>query len=182
MKKEKNILCGKIGRPFGVKGELTVFWNNVEAPLKNGEHVFLDERSKHAQKTLTLTSSRVQADRSIVRFAEVHNREDAAALTNQELFIPESKLAKLPHNEYYTYQLLGLQVYDDAGVHLGELVNIFPTGSNDVYEVLPPGKKTGEELCIPALQNVIQKIDLASKCMTIKVLPGLLSDEVTDEI
>lgn len=182
MKKEKNILCGKIGRPFGVKGELTVFWNNLEAPIKHGEQVFLSENSKLTQKTFTLTSSRVQTDRAIVRFAEIQNREDAAALTNQELFIPESKLAALSQNEYYTYQLLGLQVYDEAGVHIGELVNIFPTGSNDVYEILPPGKKAGEELFVPAIQNIIQKIDLESKRMTIKVLPGLFTDEVADEV
>ena len=182
MAKGHYIFCGKIGRPFGVKGELTVFWNNLEAPVKNGERVFLDERSQCAQKTLTLTSSRVQANRSIVRFAEVHHRDDAATLTNQELFIPESKLAKLPQDAYYAYQLLGLQVYDEAGVHLGELVNIFPTGSNDVYEILPHGKKTGEELCVPAIQDVVQKIDLANKRMTLKVLPGLFSDEAADEI
>ena len=169
MKKEQYILCGKIGRPFGVKGELKVFWHNLTAPIVSGGKVYL--QAAEMPRALTLVSSRVQQDHSVVRFAEVADRTQAEALTNAELWLDERNLKNLAQHEYYAYQLIGMQVFDEAEKLLGEIVQIYSTGSNDVYEVLPPGKKPGEELAIPAVQNVIQKVDLSNKRMTIKSCP-----------
>lgn len=180
MKKENYILCGKIGRPFGIKGEVHVFWHNGQAPIAVGKKVYLQADSQ--AKTLTLLSSHTQDERSTVRFAEIEDRTQAEALTNCELWISESELPRLKSDEYYAYQLLGLQVFDEAGAHLGELVNIYSTGSNDVYEILPQGKKPGEELLVPAIAHVVQKIDLENKKMTIRVLPGLFEEGDEDAI
>ncbi len=56
---------------------------------------------------------------------------------------------------------------------LGTIKNIMNTGSNDVYIVQQQG---GRELLIPALQDVIQEVDIERQMMIITPMEGLLSD------
>ena len=62
---------------------------------------------------------------------------------------------------------------------LGVLVDVLPTGANDVLVVCPPtaGK---QELMIPALKSVVQKIDLTARKIYV-VLPAGLK-ELYDEL
>ena len=54
---------------------------------------------------------------------------------------------------------------------MGEVTEIFPTGSNDVYVVKKDGK--GKELLLPAIKDCIKNVDLENGVMTVKLLEGL---------
>jgi 16S rRNA processing protein RimM len=56
------------------------------------------------------------------------------------------------------------------GVEVGTLVDIFETGSNDIYVV----RKDRQEYLIPAIATVISSVDLAGGTMVITPLDGLL--------
>lgn len=107
----------------------------------------------------------------MVSLKGIEDPKDAAALTHEILYIPESELPKLPNGEFYSYQILGLTVETENGEELGKIANIFSTGSNDVYEVKP---KKGETILIPAIKNVIVKIDIEKRRMIIKPMEGML--------
>ncbi len=53
---------------------------------------------------------------------------------------------------------------------LGKVDSIFETGSNDVYII----KNNEREYLIPAIKDVIKKIDLKRNRIIIKVIDGLL--------
>ena len=59
----------------------------------------------------------------------------------------------------------------EEGEELGEITEIFPTGSNDVYVVKKDGK--GKELLLPAIKDCIKNVDLENGVMTVKLLEGL---------
>lgn len=100
-----------------------------------------------------------------------YNRiSEAEKLKGFEIAIPENRLWPLGVDEYYHFQIIGLDVYTDKGLHLGEVKDIFPTGSNDVYTV----KKGGKEYLIPAIKEVIQEVDLHRKRIIIHPIEGLL--------
>lgn len=65
--------------------------------------------------------------------------------------------------------LMGLHVVTEEGRFLGRIESIFPTGSNDVY-VCAGGER---EILLPAISDVILKIDLEKKEMVVRLLPGL---------
>ena len=80
------------------------------------------------------------------------------------------KAPDLVPGEYYHYQLLGLSVTTDQGERLGEISEVLATGSNDVYVVK---SNNGDEILLPALQQVVKDIDLAAGEMLVHLIPGL---------
>jgi 16S rRNA processing protein RimM len=84
--------------------------------------------------------------------------------------VPQSQLRPLPKDEYYQYQLLGLEVWTTGGELLGRIANILPTGSNDVYIV--PSRHG--ELLIPAIEDVVKSVELERGRIVIEVINGLL--------
>jgi 16S rRNA processing protein RimM len=98
----------------------------------------------------------------VVRLEGVERREDAEALTGRYLEVdPEP----LPAGSFYWHQLVGLRVVDEAGHDLGELVEVFRAGENEVYRVEADG---GPELLLPAIRDVVREIDLEAGLMTVR--------------
>jgi 16S rRNA processing protein RimM len=52
---------------------------------------------------------------------------------------------------------------------LGRIESVFPTGSNDVY-VCRKGEK---EILLPAIEEVVRKIDMDRRIMVVRLLKGL---------
>ena len=65
--------------------------------------------------------------------------------------------------------IVGFEVVTTKGEVLGPLQDVWPTGSNDVF-VVGSGKK---ELLIPALKNVVIKIDKELKQIVVELPAGL---------
>jgi 16S rRNA processing protein RimM len=66
-------------------------------------------------------------------------------------------------DEFYWYQLIGLEVVNSEGERLGILEEIIETGSNDVYVV----RRGEEEILIPAIEDVVREVDLQRRLMTV---------------
>ena len=76
----------------------------------------------------------------------------------------------LPEGQYYHDQIIGLQVRTTRGELIGTVTDILPGKSNDNYIV----RGTTGEILIPAIEDVVQSIDLDQKCITIEPIDGLL--------
>ena len=90
-----------------------------------------------------------------------------------DIVIDKNDLDELPEDEYYYYELIGLDVYTDEDKKLGSLYDVLKTGANDVYVI-----KTdeGKEILIPVIEDCIKKVDLEAKRVTVHLLKGLLED------
>jgi len=84
--------------------------------------------------------------------------------------IPREEAIPLPEGQYYWFELVGMAVLSEAGEKLGEIVEVFATGSNDVY-VMKRGK---EEVYLPATKEIVKQIDRQARTMVIHVMEGLL--------
>lgn len=94
----------------------------------------------------------------------------AQKLVGSKLLLPRDLMEVLPDGEYYWQDVIGLDVYTLEGRNLGRVASIFPTGSNDVYVC----RGADGEVLIPAISDVIERIDLVSRKMIVKSLEGLL--------
>jgi 16S rRNA processing protein RimM len=83
----------------------------------------------------------------------IDSREAAERLTGLHLEVPAGPL---PADSYYWDDLIGLRVEEPDGSAVGELVEIFRAGGNEVYRVV--GER-GERL-VPALRSAVLRIDL----------------------
>ena len=82
--------------------------------------------------------------------------------------IKEESVATLPEDQYYHFQLLGMEVVTISGDRLGTLTEILMTGSNDVYVI-----KGDIEILIPAISGVIVRVDVSLAEMTVDLPEGL---------
>jgi 16S rRNA processing protein RimM len=84
------------------------------------------------------------------------------------------ELAKpLQEGVYYHWQILDLPVFNTEGDLLGTIVEILETGANDIYVV--KDEQDGEIL-LPAIKDVILKVDLETNRVVVDVPAGLLPE------
>jgi len=76
----------------------------------------------------------------------------------------------LPEGQFYHDQIIGLQVRTTRGEYIGEITDILTGKSNDNYIV----RGATGEILIPAIEDVVQSIDLDARIVTIEPTEGLL--------
>ncbi|MCL2498117.1 MAG: ribosome maturation factor RimM [Symbiobacteriaceae bacterium] len=172
---------GKIVAAQGLKGEMRVL------PLTDFPERFATTRELVAYhpngKMLTLHPQHAREHKGVIilKCQEIENIAQLQPWIQAELTISPDQLQELPPGRYYIFQVLGLQVYTEEGLHLGELVDVLTPGANDVYVVqLTPEasamaqESDGKELLLPVIDEVILTTDLASGRLTVRLIPGLL--------
>jgi 16S rRNA processing protein RimM len=160
------IAVGRVIAPWGSRGEVKVeVLTDFPDRFEPEGRVYIEGRA------LTIESCKWHRGRAILKLTTTDSVEDAQKLRGQLLEVPISELHPLPQDQYYQFQLLGLEVWTTEGEHLGRIARILPTGSNDVY-VVP--REKGEVL-VPAIEDVVKSIDIDNGRMTIEAVKGLLA-------
>jgi 16S rRNA processing protein RimM len=169
------VWVGRIVKTQGIKGQVRLFASGEGGPggFPKGTIVFLRDPQGTRKRQVTVESSRVQHPFTILGFQEIRRIEEAKEWVGCSAFIAEESLAALPPDEFYAYQILGMQVKTDQGAPLGVLEEIIPTGSNDVFVV----RKDGQEILLPATDEVVLQVDVAKREMTVRLLEGLAPDD-----
>jgi 16S rRNA processing protein RimM len=164
------IPLGKVVGTHGIRGELRVHaYAGESSALLTARSVIL-QTPQGAQETLAVSRARLNGKRLLLSFSGISDINQVQHLVGRELFFRREQLPPPDEGEYYWHDLIGLQVVTDGGQALGRLTGIMETGSNDVYVVAGEGR----EYLIPALADVVVKIDLAAGIMTVSPLEGLL--------
>ena len=107
---------------------------------------------------------------ALVSFYGINDPETALKYRGAILNADKSLLPALQEEEYFYEQIIGLAVYTTDGDIIGKVSDIFETGSNDVYVV----KGSDKEYLIPAIRDVIKKINLDEEKIIIQPVEGLL--------
>ena len=105
----------------------------------------------------------------LMQFAGVTERSAAEALVGVGLHVARTALPALEDGSYYWFDLIGMAVYATEGGYLGELQDVIPTGSNDVYVV----RHGVREILVPALASVVRVVDTQQHRMEVDLPPGL---------
>lgn len=155
------LVLGKLRRAHGVKGEipLEVYTQMLEL-ITPDKVVFVGED----HQPLTIEKTRWKSKLLLIQFKEIHDRTVVSELTNELLYVKTSQLPPLPEGDFYLHELIGLDVYEPDGRFLGVLVEILETGANDVYLV---ENDAGEEILIPATEEMILEIDLEKEKLVV---------------
>jgi 16S rRNA processing protein RimM len=133
-KHEDWIIIGRFGRPHGIKGLVSVY--SFTDPRDN----ILSYSDWHALfnnqwQPIKLISAQIHNKAIVAQIEGFPERETAALLTNVEIAIHKDQLATLETGEYYWHQLIGMTVVSSQDQLFGTVVEVMPTGSNDVLVV-----------------------------------------------
>ena len=146
------IIIGKLGKVRGLNGTLKIIpLTDFEGRFDDLTEIFVDGNLRQIEHVLHI------GDEIFVKFKGIDERESAKTLTNKILTVPRSQAAPLDEGEYYTFDIIGCEVFEGEK-KIGVVTDVLKTGSNDVFQV--SGDK---EILIPALKSVVQKIDITAK-------------------
>jgi 16S rRNA processing protein RimM len=164
------LAIGKVRRPHGVAGDVLVeVYTDFPEHLQPGVIVYAGEKAT----PLTISRQRIHNEGVLLGFEGFTTPEQVGRFRNQILSILTSDAPELPEGEYYFHELIGLEVIDESGKHLGEITEIMETGANDVYVVTDA---SGIEILLPAIAEVVLDVDMDSRTMKVHLLPGLMDD------
>jgi 16S rRNA processing protein RimM len=155
-------VIGSFGKSFGIRGWIKVnSLTNPQANILNFKPWLI--RKNDSWEEIYFEDSRQHADNIIVKLPNCNSPEEARNnFTNIKIGVWRKQLPKLPTNEYYWAELIGMQVMNSSGVDFGVVQELTATGANDVLVVAGDRKRL-----IPYTSNVILKVDLAKKIIQV---------------
>ena len=149
----------------GRSGEIRVkSYTDVATRFDPGQDLYIDG----VPYRITDFSS-AKRDQVILKLQGIDTPPAAEGLSGQWLTSPAQDSPELSAGEFFHFQLLGLHARTEEGEELGTLREVIQTGSNDVYRV----EKDGKELLLPAISQVIRRVDLSAGIMVVKLLEGM---------
>jgi len=162
----EKINIGKIINVVGLKGEVKVYsYSNSKERYENLKSIYVESDKYEIEKV------RFNKEIVVLKFLNINDRTSAEELKGKDLFINESELAKLPDDEYYVRDMIGITVIEADGNILGTLKDVIQNKAQDLYEVEMADGKTA---LIPAVEEFILDIDIENKQMVVKLIDGLI--------
>ena len=166
---------GRVGRPQGIKGEVTVEVR-TDAPEERfapGAELLTETGS------LTVEQARDHSGKLVVLFEGCATRNDAEALRGTVLSVDARTLPPIEdEDEYYDSQLVGLRVEQRDGTGLGTVVDVLHLPHGDVLAVERPRRLThpqGPELLIPFVKAMVPVVDVTAGRVVVDLPEGLLA-------
>lgn len=171
MRMVEELLKGKV--PFGVLSnthglqgdmKLHTFTNVPELVSRLTEAVAYHEKLK---KFVLVRFERIKraGGHFIVHLVGVNTLSDAEKLKGFIVYVDRDFFPESKDGEYYFFELLGAEVFDESGKSLGLVSDILETGSNDVLVV----KSDGGEMLVPVIERYVLRIDKTTRRIEIRV-------------
>jgi 16S rRNA processing protein RimM len=152
--------------PHGIRGELKcAVLTDYPRRFASTERVFLGPQ----HQPFTVQRGRLQGRFALLKLEGLDSRDAADRWRNAIVQVPETERVPLPRGHYFWEQIIGLEVRDEDGARLGRVRDILQTGANDVYVV----DTDGGELLVPAIKDVVRRIDPAKGELVVRLLEGM---------
>jgi len=170
------VVVGRIGKPHGVRGEVTLDLRSDEPERRFTPGAVLlaqpPRGSAYPHATLTVARVRWHQTTLLVTFEEMADRNDAESARGVLLRarIPADETPEDP-DEFYDHQLVGLAAEDLEGRALGEVTAVLH-GAQDLLQVRATD---GRDALVPFVKALVPEVDLAGGRVVIADRPGLVT-------
>ncbi|WP_460853206.1 ribosome maturation factor RimM [Nocardioides montaniterrae] len=176
------VVVGRIGKPHGIRGEVTVDVRSDEPDRRYADGATLmaqaPKGSAFPHRTLTVTRTRWHQGVLLATFAELTDRNVAETARGVVLraTIAEDERPEDPE-EFYDHQLIGLAAYDLDGTHLGEISGL-THGAQDLLQIRTVDRRTA---LVPFVAALVPEVDLDAGRVVIADRPGLVTPFPDDD-
>jgi 16S rRNA processing protein RimM len=169
------VVVGRIGRPHGVRGLVTVEVRTDDPDLRFAPGTVLSTEPAE-RGPLTVVDKRWHSGTLLLQLAgrdgvPSADRAAADALRNTMLVVPVAELPELEDpDSFYDHQLVGLTAQLPDGAVLGEVTAV----RHDGAELLVVRRPVGGELLVPFVQAIVPTVDVAAGHLVVDPPEGLL--------
>lgn len=143
------IEVGRIGKPHGLDGSVTLTGHGGTVPMALGTEVEVGGRPA------TIVGRKGTDERPIVRFDIAASREGAQELRGQPVTVPVSALPEPDEDEFFHVDLIGCEVWC-GGRCVGAVRSVHTYPANDVLEL-----ESGEML--PFVDDAVDAVDVVAR-------------------
>jgi len=176
------VVVGRIGKPHGLRGEVT-----VEVRTDEPERRFVAGSTLAAEPprgsasgltSLEIVSLRWHQTTLLVRFAEIADRT-AAEGARGTLLLAHLEPEETPEDpdEFYDHQLVGLAAEDLDGRPLGEVTAVLH-GAQDLLQIRAVD---GRDALVPFVVALVPEVDVAAGRLVVADRPGLVTPFPEDD-
>ena len=167
---EEYLEIGQIVNTSGLKGFLKVI------PLTDDITRFEDLKTVYIQEKKDLVEFKIQdvkysKNMVLLKLEGIDDIGEAEKFKNFYIKINRKDAVELEEDSYFIVDIIGRKVFTDENEFLGKVIDVFQTGSNDVYTVK---NNEDKEILLPAIEDVIKDIDIANKKIVVKLMDGLI--------
>jgi 16S rRNA processing protein RimM len=168
------LVVGRVGRPHGIRGELTVQVHTDDPDLRFAAGSVLATEPAD-RGPLTISSYRWHSGRLLVSFAGYSDRTSAEDLRGTLLVMDSAEVGPTTDpDEFHDYELIGLEVVTVTGDPVGVVTDMLHQGQ-DLLVVRPAPDRSGhQEILVPFVAAMVPKIDVKAGRLVIDPPPGLL--------
>ena len=162
------VLVARIGKPHGIRGEVTVQLFTDAPQDRFGEGgTFRVEGA--AVPELTVARSRWNKTILIVAFEDVADRNQAEALRGAQLFVDTETTQDDDDDAWYEHELVGLEVRVD-GASVGRVTALRTLAVQDLLVV---ELTDGHEALVPFVGEIVPEVDPEGGFVTVVPPAGL---------
>jgi 16S rRNA processing protein RimM len=171
------VVVGRIGKPHGLRGELTIDVRTDEPDRRFavGATLRAEPPAGSASRLGTLTVARTRWHQQVLlaTFEEIEGR-DAAEAARGILLHATRAAGDTPDDpeEFYDHQLVGLTAYDESGRLLGELTAVSHGAAQDLLTIHTPD---GRDALVPFVAALVPVVDVAAGRLVVADRPGLVA-------
>ena len=168
-----DLVVGRLGRPHGVHGEISVEVRTDEPEIRFAKGSKLSLKETNNQ--LTVLSSRWHQEKILVKFEEITDRDLANDIKGKTLTVEiDPNSIETKKDQYYEFQLTGLNVIDINEKTLGQIKEVITGLAQDLLVVETEEKK---EVLVPFVKQIVVNVDLNKKLITMDPPRGLFDEE-----
>lgn len=164
---------GKLGKPHGVRGEVSFMFTDDVFDRTEADHLVLDIDG--ILVPFFIEEYRFRSDElALMKFEDIDTQEQARTLTGREVFFPRA-LADEDETELSWAAIVGFTLIDAAtGKTVGTIDSVDDNTINILFEVTTPDQR---EVLIPASEDLIEEMDAAARTIKVTLPEGILDLE-----
>ena len=178
-----DVVVGRIGKPHGIRGEVTVDVRTDEPERRFAPGTTLRAEAPagadRRPSSLTVARARWHQSTLLVTFEELADRNAAEAARGTVLYATIG-LDETPDDpeEFYDHQLVGLRVETTGGTHVGEVAEVLHSPAQDLLSIRGDEQ---QEILVPFVHRFVPVVDLSGGRVLVEDVPGLISPVSEDE-
>jgi 16S rRNA processing protein RimM len=179
MQKDQLFYLGILGKPIGLKGELSFRFDcDNPAIYQHIQSLFVEGKMGIVPYRVSNLRLKHGMDASI-QLDQVNTIDKADFLKGSSVFLPLTHLPALEGNNFYYHEIIGYELIDINTGSIGKIKDVLEYPQHDLFQIM---HSSGKEILIPVRDELIEALDRATKTIRVNVPEGLVDIYLADTL
>lgn len=173
MTAEDLVVVGRLARPHGLRGEMSVeVLTDFPDRFVPGLALVAADARGEGRRPLVVATVRPAGDRLLISFQGIDALSGAEELRGLDLCVPRGAEVPRPDGFVYHFDVEGCRAVDRAGNELGLVTALADVAGRSLLEIATP---RGERQ-VPFVEPIVVSVDVARKLVVLDPPAGLLDE------